>query len=85
MEALNGDPGIYSARWAGVNKDFDIAMSVIEEKLAGLSNKKAYFICALALITEKNEEFVFEGRVNGTITFTKRGNMGFGYDPIFIQ
>ena len=84
VEALNGDPGIYSARWAGVNKDFNIAMSAIEEKLDGLNNKKAYFICALALINEKNEEFVFEGRVNGTITFPKRGNMGFGYDPIFI-
>ena len=84
VEALNGDPGIYSARWAGSNKDFNIAMSLIEKKLNGINNKKAYFICALALVTKNNEEYIFEGRVNGIITFPKRGNKGFGYDPIFI-
>ena len=84
VEALNGDPGIYSARWAGLNKDFNIAMSLIEERLNGKNNKKAYFTCALALVTQNNEEYVFEGKINGTITFPKRGNKGFGYDPIFI-
>ena len=84
IEALNGDPGIYSARWAGPNKDFNTAMSLIEKKLDGINDKKAYFICALALINDNNEEYVFEGRVNGTITFPKRGNKGFGYDPIFV-
>lgn len=83
VEALNGDPGIYSARWAGKEKDFDKAMSLIEEKLNGI-NSKAYFICALALINKNNEEYVFEGKINGTLTFPQRGKMGFGYDPIFI-
>jgi len=84
VDALDGAPGIYSARWAGLGKDFDLAMSLIEEKLQGIDNKKAYFICALAIVNEKNEEYVFEGKINGTLTFPKKGKMGFGYDPIFI-
>ena len=84
VEALDGAPGIYSARWAGLEKDFDLAMSIIEEKLQGVDNKKAYFVCALAIVNEKNEEYVFEGKINGTLTFPKKGKMGFGYDPIFI-
>lgn len=84
VEGLNGDPGIYSARWAGPKKDFNEAMLLIEEKLKNIDNKKAYFICALALVNGDNEEYVFEGKINGTLTFPKRGNMGFGYDPIFI-
>jgi len=84
IEALNGDPGIYSARWAGIEKNFNLAMALIEKKLQGINNKKAYFICALALVNEKNEEYVFEGRINGAIIFPQRGTMGFGYDPIFI-
>ena len=84
VDALDGAPGIYSARWAGAEKDFDLAMSLIEEKLQGIDNKKAYFICALAIVNEKNEEYVFEGKINGTLTFPKKGRRGFGYDPIFI-
>jgi len=84
VEGLNGAPGIYSARWAGPEKDFNKAMLLIEEKLKNINNKKAYFICALALVDEKNEEYVFEGKINGVLTFPKKGKMGFGYDPIFI-
>ena len=84
VEGLNGAPGIYSARWAGPEKDFNKAMLLIEEKLKNINNKKAYFICALALVNEKNEEYVFEGKINGLLTFPKKGKMGFGYDPIFI-
>jgi XTP/dITP diphosphohydrolase len=84
VDALDGAPGIYSARWAGLEKDFGRAMSLIEEKLHGIGNKKAYFICALAIVNEKNEEYVFEGKINGTLTFPQKGKMGFGYDPIFI-
>ena len=84
IDELNGDPGIYSARWAGKNKNFHEAMSIIEKKLINLDNKNAHFICALALVTEKNEEYVFEGKINGTLTFPPRGGKGFGYDPIFI-
>ena len=84
VDALDGAPGIYSARWAGAEKDFDLAMSLIEEKLQGIDNKKACFICALAIVNEKNEEYVFEGKINGALTFPKKGKRGFGYDPIFI-
>jgi len=84
IDGLNGDPGIYSARWAGKKKNFHEAMSIIEKKLINIDNKNAHFICTLALVTEKNEEYVFEGKINGTLTFPPRGKQGFGYDPIFI-
>ena len=84
VDALNGDPGIYSARWAGENKDFNLAMSTIENKISTLKNKNAYFICVLALVTENDEEYVFEGKIHGKLTFPPRGKKGFGYDPIFI-
>ena len=84
IDSLNGEPGIYSARWAGINKDFKIAMSNIEEKMKGFKNKNAHFVCALALVTQKNEEYVFEGIVKGEILEKKRGDKGFGYDPVFL-
>jgi len=84
VDALNGNPGIYSARWAGENKDFNLAMSKIENKIGTLKNKNAYFICVLALVTENDEEYVFEGKIHGKLTFPPRGKKGFGYDPIFI-
>ena len=84
VDVLDGDPGIYSARWAGENKDFNLAMSTIENKISTLKNKNAYFICVLALVTENDEEYVFEGKIHGKLTFPPRGKKGFGYDPIFI-
>ena len=84
IDSLNGEPGIYSARWAGESKNFKLAMSIIEKKLINIENKNAHFFCALALVTENNEEYVFEGRINGKLTFPPRGNKGFGYDPVFI-
>ena len=84
IDSLNGEPGIYSARWAGESKNFNLAMSIIEKKLINIENKNAYFFCALALVTENNEEYIFEGKINGKLTFPPRGNKGFGYDPVFI-
>ena len=84
IDSLNGEPGIYSARWAGESKDFNLAMSIIEKQLINIENKNAHFFCALALVTENNEEYIFEGKINGKLTFPPRGNKGFGYDPIFI-
>mgnify|MGYP000019856443 FL=1 len=84
IDSLNGEPGIYSARWAGESKDFNLAMSIIEKQLINIENKNAHFFCALALVTENNEEYVFEGKINGKLTFPPRGNKGFGYDPVFI-
>ena len=84
IDSLNGEPGIYSARWAGESKDFNLAMSIIEKQLINIENKNAHFFCALALVTEINEEYIFEGKINGKLTFPPRGNKGFGYDPVFI-
>jgi XTP/dITP diphosphohydrolase len=86
VNALNGDPGIYSARWAGPTKDFTIAMARIERELL---DKKAHdfsakFVCALSLAMPHGEIQTFEGEVHGRLTFPPRGTHGFGYDPIFI-
>ena len=84
IEALNGKPGIYSARWAGPNKSFDLAMTKIEKLLKDKQNKNAYFVCALALVTKNKKSFCFTGTVKGKISFPPKGTNGFGYDPIFI-
>lgn len=86
VEALNGAPGIFSARWAGPDKDFALAMKRVEGELAALNapSQRAAFICALAMVWPDGYEVVFEGRVEGTLTFPPRGVRGFGYDPIFV-
>jgi len=86
VEALDGAPGIYSARWAGPGKDFPVAMQRIEELLIanGSPDKRAHFVCALALAAPGDPADIYEGRVFGSLTFPPRGDKGFGYDPIFI-
>lgn len=86
VEALNGDPGIYSARWAGPTKDFRIAMNRIHDELRhkGLSTSAAKFVCALCVALPNGEHRTFEGEVHGHLTFPPRGTRGFGYDPIFV-
>jgi XTP/dITP diphosphohydrolase len=86
VAALDGAPGIYSARWAGPNKDFSIAMKKVEEALAasGSRDRRAAFICALAWAEPGGAVDIYEGRVEGTLVFPPRGTRGFGYDPIFI-
>ena len=84
VNALNGDPGLYSARWAGPDKDFVMAMQTVHEKLGDCSDRSAYFICVLALVYPDGGEHVFEGRVNGTLVWPIRGPGGFGYDPMFM-
>ncbi|VAW07180.1 Nucleoside 5-triphosphatase RdgB (dHAPTP, dITP, XTP-specific) [hydrothermal vent metagenome] len=86
VAALDGAPGIYSARWAGEPRDFDYAMKKIEAKLIerGAQDLSARFVCALCLAWPDGGEEVFEGEVTGTLTFPPRGDNGFGYDPIFI-
>lgn len=83
VEALGGAPGIYSARWAGEDKDFDIAMARVNAELGDSRNDAAAFICVLALSWPDRHVEVFEGRVEGNITWPPRGDNGFGYDPIF--
>jgi XTP/dITP diphosphohydrolase len=86
VEALDGAPGIYSARWAGPTKDFRIAMTRIHDELRhkGLTTSKAHFVCALCIAMPSGESQTFVGEVHGSLTFPPRGDHGFGYDPIFI-
>jgi XTP/dITP diphosphohydrolase len=86
VEALGGEPGIYSARWAGEGRDFAAAMARIERELGALDAPppwRAYFISALALAWPDGAVETFEGRVDGDLVFPPRGTAGFGYDPIF--
>jgi len=83
VHALGGDPGIYSARWAGPDKDFGLAMRTINEKLVGQTDRSAHFIAALALAWPDGNLEVFEGRVDGTLVWPPSGDRGFGYDPMF--
>ena len=82
IEALDGAPGVYSARYAGTGKDEDNIAKALKE-LEGKTNRKAYFISIFCLILD-GKEYFFEGRVNGTIATEIMGDNGFGYDPIFI-
>lgn len=84
VDALDGAPGIYSARWAGPDKDFGVAMARVEADLHGVDNRRAHFVCVLALAWPDGDIATFEGRVDGTLVFPPRGDNGFGYDPIFV-
>jgi XTP/dITP diphosphohydrolase len=86
VEALDGAPGIYSARWAGAEKDFYAAMRRIEQELSkhNEQQRSAKFVCALALAGPDGELEVYEGEVHGHLEFPPRGQNGFGYDPIFV-
>lgn len=84
VNALDGAPGIYSARWAGPDKDFMVAMEKVEELLRGAEDRSAKFVCALALAWPDGHTEVFEGTVAGGITWPPVGDKGFGYDPIFV-
>lgn len=84
VAALDGAPGIRSARWAGPDRDFGVAMARIEELVADAADRSAEFVCALALAWPDGTERCVEGRVGGTLSFPPRGTNGFGYDPIFV-
>ncbi len=84
VPALGGLPGIHSARWAGPGRDFTAAMRRVEAELAGRDDPSAYFTAALALAWPDGHCEVFEGRVDGALSFPPRGTRGFGYDPIFV-
>ena len=83
VEALNGLPGVHSARFAGENKDSSANIAKVLELLKGERNRKARFRTVIALIFE-GKEYLFEGTISGTIIDEKRGDEGFGYDPVFI-
>ncbi|WP_109806239.1 RdgB/HAM1 family non-canonical purine NTP pyrophosphatase [Sphingosinithalassobacter portus] len=86
VEALNNEPGIFSARWAGPDKDFRFAMERVERELGEKgpeASRGAHFVCALALAWPDGHVEWFEGRVDGTLVWPPRGDKGFGYDPVF--
>lgn len=82
IEALNFEPGVYSARYAGANRDATANMEKVLREMQGVKNRKARFRTVIALILN-GEEYFFEGRVDGEILTEKQGETGFGYDPIF--
>ncbi|XWN31945.1 MAG: RdgB/HAM1 family non-canonical purine NTP pyrophosphatase [Devosia sp.] len=86
VDALDGDPGVYSARWAGPQRDFAMAMARVLDALSekGTFERGAAFISVLALAVPGEATRLYEGRVKGTIASIPRGAHGFGYDPIFI-
>ncbi len=86
VAALDGAPGVHSARWAGPARDFGHAMALVEKRLAEGEDddRAAWFTCALAVAWPGGPVVVFEGRVDGALTFPPRGHRGFGYDPIFV-
>ncbi len=83
VEALNNAPGVYSARYAGPGHDSEANMKKLLHEMEGKENRKARFRTVIALVWNE-KTYTFDGIVNGTITTTKRGENGFGYDPIFI-
>ncbi len=87
VDALGGEPGIFSARWAGPSKDFDVAMQLVEDHIAAKgpdASRSAHFVCALALAWPDGHVEWFEGRVDGTLVWPPRGEHGFGYDAMFL-
>ena len=84
VAALDGAPGIYSARWAGPDKDFGAAMARVETDLLDKKDRRTKFVCALSLAWPDGHCETFEGEVHGRIEFPPRGTRGFGYDPIFV-
>jgi XTP/dITP diphosphohydrolase len=86
VDALDGAPGIYSARWAGPAKDFRVAMARVEKELLEKKARdySAKFVCALSLAMPHGEIKTFEGEIHGRLSFPPKGQLGFGYDPIFI-
>jgi len=84
VKALNGAPGVYSARYAGEKASFDDNMDKLLKALESKTDRRAQFRTVIAFINEEGEEQLFEGKVLGSITKNKKGEKGFGYDPIFL-
>ena len=86
IDALNGDPGIYSSRWSGKKNDFNLAIKKVYREINknNWKSEKARFVCCLTLLWPDGKIYVSKGIVNGKISDKKRGTKGFGYDPIFI-
>ncbi len=83
VQALGGEPGVYSARYAGPEGDPRANNAKLLEKMRGIDDRRAAFVCVLALITPDGRELVVDGRCEGLISDSERGGVGFGYDPVF--
>lgn len=84
VAALNGQPGVLSARWAGPSKDFAAAMRRVHELSGGSEDRRAWFVAALCLAWPDGHTETFLGRIDGTAVWPPRGDRGFGYDPMFV-
>lgn len=84
VNGLGGEPGVYSADWAGPEKDFAKAMTMVNDKLGNNNDRSAYFTSVLVLAYPDGRTEIFEGRVDGQIVWPPRGTGGFGYDPMFV-
>lgn len=84
VDALGGDPGIYSARWAGPSKDFTAAMKLVNDKMGDFADRRGRFVCALTLAWPDGHMETFEGTIEGELVWPPRGLAGFGYDPMFL-
>lgn len=88
-EALDGAPGLFSARWAGPGKDFAAAMARVQSELEARgatepAARRAHFVSALVVAWPDGRQALFEGRVHGALVWPPRGDLGFGYDPMFL-
>ena len=81
--ALNGEPGVYSARYAGLEKNDESNIDKVLKKLEGKTNRKAQFVCVISMSAPNEPTHIFKGTVSGEITTKRKGDYGFGYDPIF--
>ena len=89
VACLGGDPGIYSARWAGPSKDFAVAMKKVADEVTKHggwtgAGPKANFVCALCIAIPGRTPQIFEGKIHGHLVWPSRGSLGFGYDPMFL-
>ena len=89
VDALGGEPGVYTADWAETpqGRDWELAMRKVEDRLEALGSdvdRSARFVCTLALCWPDGETALFEGRISGHLTWPPRGELGFGYDPVFV-
>lgn len=84
VAALNGAPGVHSARWGGPSKDFGRAMAVVHERIGDNTDRRAWFIAALCLAWPDGHTETFLGRIDGAAVWPPRGDKGFGYDPMFM-
>lgn len=84
VEALGGAPGVYSARYAGVNASDDDNIDKLLREMKTVSNRKAYFQCVLSIAVPSGPALTYEGRCNGQISHERQGTGGFGYDPVFL-